>query len=465
LRNVNAVDDALLNLYEESGSRSLSIIRAAAEVYNTHLFHDKLFAKAFEGTAKGKFFDEIIFNTTEFRIGQSFRFRASSKTDYKLGSGDYRISKEVAAKARIADIVAASSCFPSVFEPIRFPDDFKWQENLDSIRGELKSGFVNKNGNFNKDNNGNPINVPLMDGGIFDNQGIDSMLVADRTEIDDQVIYKADLFVVSDSTPSDKVIFELPPKQRKGWFSLQMLWYLLIALFISSIISSAGLLKFISDFFSSGRNWWNEFGYFFFVLLLPLVLMILVAVGLFFVIKYKTEYNTLEMQGEKFQLWESIKNLTINDAIGLGLSRIGSLIVLSANVFLRRIRLMLSTSLRSNPDVNKRVAFNYIYDLEENRPALWKIDKDLIPTDEILKISKSASAYPTNLWFANEKALRNVLVCGQISVCYSILKHLIEERKTIPNDPNSPYYELYQQVKAKWLELKENPLKYYKQIS
>jgi hypothetical protein len=244
-----------------------------------------------------------------------------------------------------------------------------------------------------------------------------------------------------------------------------MLWYLLIALFISSIISSAGLLKFISDFFSSGRNWWNEFGYFFFVLLLPLVLMILVAVGLFFVIKYKTEYNTLEMQGEKFQLWESIKNLTINDAIGLGLSRIGSLIVLSANVFLRRIRLMLSTSLRSNPDVNKRVAFNYIYDLEENRPALWKIDKDLIPTDEILKISKSASAYPTNLWFANEKALRNVLVCGQISVCYSILKHLIEERKTIPNDPNSPYYELYQQVKAKWLELKENPLKYYKQIS
>jgi predicted acylesterase/phospholipase RssA len=465
LRNVNAVDDALLNLYEESGSRSLSIIRAAAEVYNTHLFHDKLFAKAVEGTANGKFFDEIIFNTTEFRIGQSFRFRASSKTDYKLGSGDYRISKEVAAKARIADIVAASSCFPSVFEPIRFPYDFKWQESLSKIRGELKSGFVDKNGNFKKDKDGNPINVPLMDGGIFDNQGIDSMLVADRTEIDDQVIYKADLFVVSDSTPSDKVIFELPTKKRKGWFSLQMLWYLLIALFISSIISSVGLLKFISDFFSSGRNWWNEFGYFFFVLLLPLVLMILVAVGLFFVIKYKTEYNTLEMQGEKFQLWESIKNLTINDAIGLGLSRIGSLIVLSANVFLRRIRLMLSTSLRSNPDVNKRVAFNYIYDLEENRPALWKIDKDLIPTDEMLEISKSASAYPTNLWFANEKALRNVLVCGQISICYSILKHLIEERKTIPNDENSPYYELYQQVKVKWLELKENPLKYYKQIS
>ncbi len=474
LKNINAVDEALERVYQPNDTRSLSIIRSAAEVYNLHLFKNKTFDLALKGTANGTLFDELIFNTTEFRIGQSFRFRASSKPDYRLGSGDYRITKEVASKARLADIVAASSCFPSVFEPIRFPDDFVWQENLDAIRSELKSGFVDENGNFKKDKDGNPINVPLMDGGIFDNQGIDSLMVADKTEKKGEVFYKADLFVVSDSTPSDKVIFELPPKQRKGWFSLQIIWYLLIALFVASIISAVGLLKFTSDFFVAGRNWWTEFAYFFFVLLLPLILMILVAVGLFFIIKYKTEYNTLEMQGETFQLWESVKHLTIKDAIGLGLSRIGSLIVLSANVFLRRIRLMLSTALKSNQDLTKKVAFNYIYDLLTERKTLWGekeredktkfFDADLKPTDQMIMISKSASDYPTNLWFSNEKSLKNVLVCGQISVCYSILKHLIEECGTNPKDPNSPYFELYQKTKIKWLELKQNPLIYYKKI-
>lgn len=464
LKNVNAIDEGLDNLYQPNDSRSLSIIRAAAEVYNRHLFQGKLFEKAFEGTKDGKDFDEIIFNTTEFRIGQSFRFRASSNARAKLGSNNYRITKELAKKARLADIVAASSCFPSVFEPIRFPDDFVWKESIDEVRSELKGGFRDEKGDFKKDKDKKPINVPLMDGGIFDNQGIDSLMVADINENEDEVTFKADLFVVSDSTPTDKVLFEFPTGERKGWFSLQIIWCLMIAMFIASIISSVGLLKYLSDFFIAGRNWWNEFAYLFFVLILPLILMILVAVGLFFVIKYKTQYETLDMNGEIFHLWESIKKLTIKDAIGLGSSRIGSLIVLSANVFLRRIRLMLSSNLRANPNFTKRVAFNYIYDLQANRPTLFKIDKDLKPTDEMIDISKHSSDYPTNLWFNNEKSLRNVLVCGQISMCFSLLKHLIEECGTNPDDENSPYHQLYHQVKAKWLELKKNPLVYYKKI-
>jgi predicted acylesterase/phospholipase RssA len=467
LKNVNAVDDALERLYQPDDPRSLSIIRSASEVYNLHLFDDKTFDLMLKGTETGEPFKELIFNTTEFRVGQSFRFRASHKERFTIGSSNYRIKEDVVKQARLADIVAASSCFPSVFEPMRFPDDFVWEKSLAEIRNELKSGFRDENGDFKKDKNKKHINVPLMDGGIFDNQGIDSLMKADVTKVgDDEEEFEADLFIVSDSTPSDKVVFEMPPKQRKGWFSLQTIWYFIMVLFVASLISSVGLIKYLSDFVSSGKSIQNEFPYFFFVLLLPLTLTILFNIGLFFVIKYKSEYNTLEMQGQTFHLWESIKSLTIYDAVDLGLWRIKSLIVLSANIFLRRIRLMLSTKIKSDDNFTKRVAFNYIYDLnpKDDRPSLWNADEALRPTDEMKNVAQLAAEYPTNLWFSNEKALRSVIVCGQISLCFSILRHLIEELGTIPADPSSPNWVLYQEVKAKWMELKKNPLKYYRNV-
>ena len=69
---------------------------------------------------------------------------------------------------RLSDIIASSSCFPSGFEPLSFPADYR----------------NDKAGNFNKYADDlvrqNPEDYPiyLMDGGVYDNQGINSVIMA-----------------------------------------------------------------------------------------------------------------------------------------------------------------------------------------------------------------------------------------------------------------------------------------------
>jgi predicted acylesterase/phospholipase RssA len=72
---------------------------------------------------------EVAFNTTEFRTGVAFRFQKSAKNTALIGNGNVSIALEDAKKIRVADIVAASSCFPGGFEPLAFPQDFVWPQN------------------------------------------------------------------------------------------------------------------------------------------------------------------------------------------------------------------------------------------------------------------------------------------------------------------------------------------------
>jgi hypothetical protein len=72
----------------------------------------------------------------------------------------------VAQHIRLEDIVAASSCVPGGFEPLVFPQQFHWprdfprEEALKLLSPDFASG------------------LPLMDGGIYDNQGVASLLLA-----------------------------------------------------------------------------------------------------------------------------------------------------------------------------------------------------------------------------------------------------------------------------------------------
>jgi hypothetical protein len=71
---------------------------------------------------------EVIFNATEFRTGIAFRFQYCANKKGKIGNGNISIDRSDAADIRIADIVAASSCFPGGFEPLAFPGDFNWSD-------------------------------------------------------------------------------------------------------------------------------------------------------------------------------------------------------------------------------------------------------------------------------------------------------------------------------------------------
>jgi predicted acylesterase/phospholipase RssA len=170
-----------------SGRRDL--ITAMADVYDECYFgrffgpyvkdSRLLFDVLMNGTGRGHL-EEMIFNATEFKTGTAFRFQVS-EFRCLIGNGNISICRKHAAQIRIADIMAASSCIPVGMEPLFFPDDFHWPDDgewrrsnqrprrptNDAIRDALRRNTDTHEPTF-----------ALMDGGVYDNQGITSTLLA-----------------------------------------------------------------------------------------------------------------------------------------------------------------------------------------------------------------------------------------------------------------------------------------------
>jgi predicted acylesterase/phospholipase RssA len=102
-------------------------------------------------------------NATDFSTGLPFRFqvtetRMTEKTRSAFGifgNNEHRLGQDIARQITLGEALACSSCFPSGFEPMVFPDDFKV---------------------YQKENAAKIDSFGIMDGGIVDNQGIEPIL-------------------------------------------------------------------------------------------------------------------------------------------------------------------------------------------------------------------------------------------------------------------------------------------------
>ncbi|MGC2238047.1 MAG: patatin-like phospholipase family protein [Pyrinomonadaceae bacterium] len=466
LKTTNAIDKALNDLYttpSPSGSTDLSLIRSAAKSYSDFLLGKRTFSQLMAIAGKDARFRELIFNATELRLGNSFRFRASWDETVFIGNQIFAVPKAVAAEIHLAEIVASSSCFPGAFEPIRFPDDFYWQSSLDAIRAELvkdvNNPFANppvyKNG-FNVD--GRCIPLPLMDGGIFDNQGITSAVLADRDNI-------FDLFLITDTSPRDEDILNEPDASpRRGWISLDTLFRLAVGLFALCLVA-VGILIYLF-FFGEPKNFSSlQQNLAFLVSVLPAALLIGVLVWIYTIFG---KFESVTISGAKFRLWHYFKRLALPDAIEMVKTRINSVMAMTSNIFMKRIRQLQFNNLMDPQSRARLVSFNLIYSLNPSKEPtdLYNLDPELKPTGEMVKISKAAEHMPTTLWMTDEQ-FETLIAAGRCTTCFSLLKYLWRRWETEhkhsplpvpkPDSPDSPYFEIYTILKAKWMELKANP--------
>jgi predicted acylesterase/phospholipase RssA len=473
LARTNCIDKALDDLYttpSPSGSTDLSLIRSAAKSYADLLFKDRTFKELQESVAGGETFRELIFNTTEFRTGNSFRFRASSNPNAFIGNQNFSVPKTIAAECRLADIVAASSCFPGAFEPIRFPDDFHWTSSLSNVCEELKkdvknpaTGKLYQNGFNGGGDGGKFVSVPLMDGGIYDNQGISSAVLADSGRT-------FGLFLITDTSQRADAILSFPTSDaRRGWLTMNTLLWFAVALFVSAIINVCLLAYYFFGAFYSHRTPWFELALFF----IAPVFFSLVNVGiLIWLFRLFRRMKSITIAGAKFQLWHILRELALPDFIEMLKARFSSLSAMTGNVFMKHTRQMEFNDIMSDPSRARLVSFNLIYDLNPSKPRadLWELAPDLKPTEQMVEISKTSEAVKTTLWL-DKTDLDTLIVCGRITGCFSLLKYLWrrwqieseEARKNSlpevpkPDNPASPFYEIYQKLLAKWLELKTDP--------
>lgn len=97
-----------------------------------------------------------------------------------IGSGNVWIHEKYAKHIRMSDIMAASSCIPGAMEPIMFPQDFHWPGDPEGKQRRKEGGDrpTCKEVEEYVQAKCETKSVPLMDGGIYDNQGTTSIILS-----------------------------------------------------------------------------------------------------------------------------------------------------------------------------------------------------------------------------------------------------------------------------------------------
>jgi predicted acylesterase/phospholipase RssA len=440
LQNNNVIEKALNNL---SASVSIndfaampSLIRAAAAVYaESRFLGDKTFgAIKFAPDGTRTQLKEIVFNATDFRTGNCFRFQHSDSPRVNSGNNKFEVKKSVNEMIRLADIVAASSCFPSGFEPLRFPSDFSWGsgDKLDEVKKLLGENFTEE--------------IALMDGGVFDNQGIDSI-----ERIYERKNNEIELYIISDTSQRDDSLLNSPVAPLNGWLRLWQLSVLLWLLMLASLVTMTTIvIDAVQTYQAFGISLWRGI----FLYLIPFLLAAGAAGFLIWGRNLLTKVLKKFNAETGIDVWRHFKILTVPALIEILVSRAQSLIAMAGSVFMKRIRDLGYTRIFVNPNFEAKVLPNIIYDLDNE--SKWGNEirtANLTPSAELRKIAVDAEAYPTNLWFINSDVLEKLILCGEATMCFKILKYLLKYRSSELVETNSPEADLFRRASARWSEL------------
>ena len=424
LQKTNVIRDALdhLTAHREHGHPSYpSLIRSAARVYaGPGLFGDTRLGdidlRAQQPSGDRPRFREIIFNSTEFRTGIDFRFRRSVNPRAAVGNGSFRVPREVAGRIRVADAVAASSCFPGGFEPFLFPAHFAWPADfpLEQAKAALGPKFTG--------------GLPLMDGGIWDNQGVDSLVLAFKRG-------GAATLVISDVSARNRDIYDFPPAGRRGFVTLRMVSILGWLLFLAAVLS-AGMLAWtgLGEWGRGERGWMQVFLY-----TVPFVFSAAVVAAMVWLrITLSGVQERLKATVQIPDVWKDLHRLTVLEAVGMIQLRVGSLLALTSSIFMKRIRGLIVDSVYKDPAYKGKRMMNLIYSLDENRPKLYAAHPWLEPSPALRQLAKEAEAFPTTLWFDAPGQMEMVARAGEATLCFILLQFIVEKRAEQLADPDSP---------------------------
>ena len=223
------IEDAFANIEKGRTGHGASLIKIMASIYDAKLFNHSVMGNLMDciNDIPIKHFSA---NATDFENGLPFRFQVTegriiddTKSTYGVfGNSNHRFRRDIAQYVTLGEALACSSCFPSGFEPMMFPDDFKVCQNEIAAK---------------KDSFG------IMDGGVVDNQGIEPILLAEERmrKCDKGRKDKAlELVIVSDVSSSNMNGYspcqQRLPKSIGGWTIAKLQQYALFAEFVISLL-------------------------------------------------------------------------------------------------------------------------------------------------------------------------------------------------------------------------------------
>jgi hypothetical protein len=423
----NVVREALARV--AAGGEKASLIRSAASVYADPAFlGGRHFGEVMEGTGLP---ENVIFNATEFHSGIAFRFRRTPTSAARIGNGNFVVPREVAEHVRLADVVAASSCFPGGFEPICFPDEFEWgaEYGLERARAALGDRF-------------RPA-LPLMDGGVYDNQGVGSSVLA-NTHGD------AATLLISDTNTRQGALYTSPAPASPGRLTLNGTAWLGRILFVLAVASvvALGIHGWRESRQDGGLEWQDVLVY-----LVPGLFCLAGAAALLWARRVAIDTATrLREQVQIADAWADLRRLTIAQMVRLVELRVLSLLALTSNVFMKRVRGLVYDSVYQDERYKARRASILLYELSEPahqrehlpwlRPSRWLVDR-----------VRAVDTLATTLWFDSEEQLDTLEHVGSATVAFALLKLIVERHGPEGGAPGTAVRALFDRLRDEYVRL------------
>lgn len=438
---------SVLNSFLDEKNTNDSLIRETIHFYDDVFFKGQTFGLLMNG-AEHSHIHHFSANGTDFSNGIAFRFQASRAIQNALpefrygfiGNNKHKIPRNLAAKIKLSEILAVSSCFPGGFEPVVFPNDFELyrekanQEILQNIKP-----------------------FELMDGGIVDNQGIEPLLLANQQMSYDNSLANGnknypchDLIIVSDVAspdinPNRKIKFPLFLES----ITIHKMYTIMICGFILSLLTTI-VLKILSFSFFSG--------FFFAFSLLSLIMLI---GGVF--IK-----RSLVRKIRQFPITFNIKKLNylrFGKIMVMMQTRLSSLLVLAQSVFMKPIRQMRYNALYETLTWKHRLISNNVSELSSKGSWKWKkgFPDYLKPSEIMMENSDKASNMGTTLWFSESEKKEGIPIalysCGQYSICMNLLEYIgkIKIDSTNITEAHKMLIECEQQLVSDWKQFLKEP--------
>lgn len=387
----------------------------------------------------------VIFNATEFNHGINFRFQ----NEGRMGNRYVNASKDIKSEIKLADIIAASSCFPGGFEPIGFPHDFR-HKNATNINEKVMNGEIEELG--------------LLDGGIYDNQGIDGIRLSEKRND-----MRYDLIIISDVSSPEMNNFRFAPASNQNGFRNQNIRNLIHKFyFFSKRILQFSLIGIISGVLvvilsGFGNSIPTGIG-------LSLIMAgIIVLVGHYMINKRlsslmeKVKEFTKKIIPPFYYQHFSALNLTdytFGQYEPLVIDRLNSLLLLIQDVFLKQIRRLNYASIYDDSSYEFRRISNLSKELtkEQFEMRTKKFQKMSACPDEfkeqsyeefilphLSEIITDAANFGTNLWFTADDELNDMLdkliIAGQATMCFNLMVYIFELKSS------KAYSALSQEVK------------------
>ena len=447
LCNEDLVKKAMQRMSDERANREMSSIKIMADIYDTCLFDNAVFGDLIDNFAKIPVKDYTAL-ATDFNNSLVFRFRIidvkspeESINDKVIGNQKDKINPEVMRHITLGEALACSSCFPSGFEPMMFPDDFKLSQREDIVK-TIKN------------------RIALMDGGVVDNQGLDPITKAEerlfKYRSDKSRTDKAmDFVIISDVassemdayTPSEQI---LPDKVGKLIIG-RLRNYGLITMGVFAALFVLALVM--------GSGFWTG--------VMSVLLAISVVGNAIGAWSKRSMYRAIgkTFVGNNATFISHLKFATLEAML---MNRAKSVVMMTSDVFLKHMRRQGYNKLYEDKGWKNRLISNAIHELKPNPQRQARIEKGtlapyLMPSAAIHENTIKAASMGTTLWFtsAHKQAgmPQALMATGQYTMCFNLLDYIykIEKSPENLNENHKLIIGCKDQLMQAWNKFQEDP--------